>query len=244
MQFLIIFIILFSSFSYSSPYSLCGDDNRVSISKAPIARLSNEKGQRGCTATLIGKRCAITAGHCNRKLSFGEFSTPYSVDREPTPSAEEDLFPVDQESVIFHDGGRGNDWAVFKFKKNKITGKLPGEVHGYFEIELHEPSNSELLNISGYGTHYTDPSLNLTLLQGEGNADYIGYSPVGRTLLNHFIDTTGGSSGSSVVRVSSGKIIAIHGQGGCDSHLIWNSATLIKGHQPLQNAIEACLNED
>ena len=76
-----------------------------------------------------------------------------------------------------------------------------------------------------------------------GFGDYIGYSEEGRTLLNHYIDTTPGSSGATVIRKETGHIIGIHGQGGCGSTPIWNSATLIKGHNKLKAAILNCLKK-
>jgi V8-like Glu-specific endopeptidase len=238
-------ILLCSSSLSASNYSICSEtDSRVQLTTSPIARLSKQDGNRGCTATLVGKSCAITAGHCVKNLYRGEFNVPNSINGEPVQSQKEDTFFVNPESIEFQDEGRGNDWAVFNFKKNEESGLYPGDVYGFFRIENYEPKNSDFLRISGYGTHYDNDQMTYTLLSATGHGDYIGYSDEGRTLLNHKVDTTSGSSGSSVINVKTNKIIGIHGQGGCSSsRLIWNSATLINQHRKLQAAIKKCISK-
>mgnify|MGYP000456975786 CR=1 FL=1 len=241
------YLLLLISFNiYASNKSICSaTDSREQLFNKPVARLSKSTGTKGCTATLIGKSCAITAGHCVKNLYRGEFNVPNSVDGEAIAANKEDTFLIDSKSISFQDEGRGNDWAVFKFSKNKLTGKYPGEVFGKYEIELYEPTTSEPLRISGYGAHYDDNTLAYTLLSAVGFADYIGYSEEGRTLLNHKVDTTPGSSGSSVINERTNKIIGIHGQGGCaSSRIIWNSATMIKHHKKIQAAIKTCLESE
>jgi V8-like Glu-specific endopeptidase len=223
--------------------SICSEkDSRVQMQNEPIARISKKGINSGCTATLISENCAVTAGHCEDHLFKGEFNVPKSVDGVAQPAHEKDIYFIDKSSIVFNEGGRGNDWAVFKFKKNENTNLNPGVVYGFYEIELYEPKvQTDLLRIAGNGVHWDDNTLSYTLMGATGFADYIGYSSEGRSLLNHYIDTTPASSGSSVVNVSSNKVIGIHGQGGCGSRKIWNSATLIKGNLSLQNAISKCL---
>ena len=169
MRYLIIALIMFSSNSFSASYSICSEkDSRVQLPVSPIARISKEKNNSGCTATLIGKNCAITAGHCVSNLHKGEFNVPNSIEGEPVQSTQEDTFFIDPNSIKFQDEGRGNDWAVFKFKKNKKTGLYPGDLFGHFEVENYEPKNSDLLKISGYGIHYNDKQISYTLLSAQG----------------------------------------------------------------------------
>lgn len=237
-------IILSSTNSYSTIKSICSArDSRVQEQALPIARMSARDNNRGCTATLIGKSCAITAGHCVKNLYRGEFNVPNSINGVPDQPSADDTYFVDQSSIVSQDEGRGNDWAIFKFKRNLKTNQFPGEVYGYYDIESYEPKKSDLLQIAGYGTHYESQELTYTLLKALGYADYIGYSDEGKTLLNHKIDTTSGSSGSAVINTLTNKIIGIHGQGGCrSSRLIWNSATLINTHKKIQAAIKNCFS--
>jgi V8-like Glu-specific endopeptidase len=212
------------------------------MTNEPIARVSKNGINSGCTATLIGENCAITAGHCEDHLFKGEFNVPRTIDGVAQPAQAEDTYLVDKSSIVFNEGGRGDDWAVFRFKENTQTSLNPGEVYGFYEIELYEPKTQvDLLRISGYGVHWDDNTLSYTLMGATGYADYIGYSEEGRSLLNHYVDTTPAASGSSVVNVKTNKVIGIHGQGGCGSRKIWNSATLIKGNPSLQKAISKCL---
>jgi V8-like Glu-specific endopeptidase len=245
MKYIILILLLSTTSVIAFEKSICSEsDSRVQLPNNPIARLSKQDGDRGCTATLVGENCAITAGHCVSNLFRGEFNVPNSVDGEPVQSQAEDIFFVDPNSIEFQDEGRGNDWAVFKFKKNEKSGVNPGDQFGFYDIETYEPKNSDVLKISGYGTHYDNEQMTYTLLSALGHGDYIGYSYEGRTLLNHKIDTSSGSSGSSVINIKTNKIIGIHGQGGCtSSRIIWNSATLINQHKKLQAAIKKCTSE-
>lgn len=235
------------SFNISaSVKSICSEkDSRVRVFDEPIARLSKAGINSGCTATLIGANCAITAGHCEDHLVKGEFNVPLSIDGVAQPALKENTFTIDQTSIEFNEGGRGDDWAVFKFNNNEVTGIAPGVAFGFYETELFEPkTQKDLLRITGNGVHWSDNSLSYTLLSATGYADYIGYSEEGRSLLNHYIDTTPASSGSSVINTQTNKVIGIHGQGGCGSRKIWNSATLLKGHPKLQSAIQKCLESN
>lgn len=242
-QILLLAALSFTILSHASVKSVCSEeDSRVQLPFEPIARVSKMGRHSGCTATLISKNCAITAGHCKDTLFKGEFLVPDSINDEGQTALAENTFPIDATSIQFNDGGRGNDWAVFKFENNEKTGFAPGEVFGFYEVENYEPkTNQDLLRISGYGIHWDNKELSYTLLSATGYADYIGYSSEGRSLLNHYVDTTPGSSGATVINISSGKIIGIHAQGGCGGSSIWNSATIIKGHKKLQDAIKACL---
>ena len=243
---LILLPTLFSINLSASIESICSEkDSRVQAYQKPIARISKVGSHSGCTATLIGTNCAITAGHCEDHLFKGEFDVPNSIDGTGQPSSLENTFTIDQSSITYSEDGRGNDWAVFKFNNNEITSLAPGVVFGSYEIELFEPkTQTDLLRIAGHGMHWRDNSLSYTLLSATGFADYIGYSEEGRSLLNHYIDTTPGTSGATVINTKTNKVIGIHGQGGCGSRSIWNSATLIKGNPSLQNAISKCLESN
>ena len=73
----LIFLIVFtfSNIIYANSKSICGpsDDRELSF-ELPVGRLSALNKNFGCTVTLIGKTCAITAGHCYSVLEKVEFN--------------------------------------------------------------------------------------------------------------------------------------------------------------------------
>lgn len=243
------FLGLFCLFSIAAASAqnsktICGrtDDRNLSF-EAKVGRLSTLSSNRGCTATLISDSCAITAGHCQRVLVRAEFNTPESVDTVPQPSAKEDVYMIDQESIKLQDEGPGKDWAVFKFKRNSITGKLPGEVQGYYNVSFRNVRRGKQIRITGYGRDAEDATGNFAQQTHTGKLTSAG-GLFSRTVLKHTADTMGGNSGSSVILEETQEIIGIHSHGGCRSFGGSNQGTLINKHAELKAAIKACLDSD
>lgn len=230
--------------TYASNKSICGnnDDRRLSF-EPRVGRLSTLNDNKGCTATLISDSCAITAGHCKTVMIRAEFNTPASIGGVPQPSAKEDVYLIDQDSIEMQDAGPGKDWAVFKFKPNKYTNKLPGQVQGYYDVRFKRVTKGKKIRITGYGVERGDATGNFAQQTHTGNLKTVG-TLINRTHLRHTADTTGGNSGSSVILEATQEIIGIHSHAGCSAAGGANQGTLLHKHKKLVAAIKACLNSD
>ena len=238
---LIALILILSSTAFARPQTICGqEDDRVLSFESKIGRLSITGKHKGCTVTMISESCGISAGHCFEVLEVAEFNTPVSVNGEPQPSAEEDVYKIDPSTIQYQDEGPGNDWAVFKVKANKITGKLPGTVQGYYDVSFRKPAKGIELRITGYGRDEADLDKNFAQQTHLGKLTKNGSLFLG-SLLQHTVDTMGGNSGSTIINEASQKVIGIHTHGGCASYGGANSGTLISGHDRLKKAIKACI---
>lgn len=241
---LIILIFSTSFTSLANHKSICGsNDDRILSFEARVGRLSTLEKNSGCTATLISDSCAITAGHCKPVLIKAEFNTPESVDAIPQPAAKEDVYLIDQESIVLQHEGIGKDWAVFKFKKNKYTDKYPGEVQGYYDVYFGKVKRGNKIRITGYGIDRNDATGNFAQQTHTGELTSVG-NIFNRTHLKHTADTTGGNSGSSVILEETQEIIGIHSHAGCSSLGGANQGTVIHSHKELVAAIKACLDSD
>ena len=88
------------SYVLASTKSICGPtDDRRFHEDPRIGRISSDESQLKCTATLIGKNCAITAGHCVALLNYVEFNVPLSIDGKPQSSDEDDKYYPDPQWV-------------------------------------------------------------------------------------------------------------------------------------------------
>lgn len=233
--------LILTSASYASyEKSICGVDDRVPSDMPKIGRLLGSMSDTGgCTVTMIGKSCAISAGHCSGTFGYAEFNTPPSIDGNIQHPADEDIYPVDRAKTVYEYSGIGNDWAVLRILPNQITGKYAGDVQGSYEVSFQKPDSGDIIRITGYGLDRSDPERNLAQQTHTGEITRIRGSA-----LYHVADTMGGNSGSSIIRESDGRIVGIHTNGGCYSRGGSNSATVISENEELREAIEACLIEE
>lgn len=235
-------ILILASTASAGVKTICGpSDDRTPSFDAKVGRLSVKGKHLGCTATMISDSCAITAGHCEEVLEIAEFNTPASVDGKPQASALEDVYEIDQSSIVKENAGPGKDWAVFKFKRNEITGKLPGELQGHYNVSFKTPKRGIELVITGYGRDTADADRNFAQQTNSGLLKGVGSIWRGKTVLEHTVDTMGGNSGSSIINSENDEIIGIHTHGGCHSSGGANMGTLISKHSELKAAIKACL---
>lgn len=223
----------------ASEKSICGTDDRASSFDPKIARaLGSLTARGGCTITMIGKRCAISAGHCDSTFDFVQFNVPESSDRGIiNHSSSEDTYRVDKDTIVSVDRGAGNDWAVMQILPHADTGKLAGEENGFYEVAFDGLDVGDSVSVTGYGYDANDPERNFT----QQNHEDVVVSLNG-AVLKHTIDTMGGNSGSSVIRTSDRKIVAVHTHGGCAYG--GNSSTYIKERIRLKSAIRSCLTND
>ncbi len=231
--------------------TICGStDDRIPSSISEVGRLSDSRtGNGGCTVTMISNNCGITAGHCLPVIKFAEFNTLPSRGGNVQRSAPEDIYEVDRSTLKYKNNGPGKDWAVFKLKKNEITGKSAGEAQGIIPVSFEVPRVKTALTITGYGIDRSQPTRNLAQQTHDGALEKVGVydSWTGRTnetVLEHSVDTMGGNSGSAIVTTRTQKVIGIHTHGGCSRYGGFNQGTLISKHVELKSAIRACLRSD
>ena len=236
--------LIISIHSYADSKSICGSNDDRTLSYEPkVGRLSTLENNKGCTATLISDSCAITAGHCKTVLIRAEFNTPESIGGIPQPSQKEDVYLINQDTIDLQDAGPGKDWAVFKFKRNQYTNKLPGEVQGNYDVSFKSVRKGNKIRITGYGVDRIDATGNFAQQTHTGNLKTVG-TLINKSHLRHTADTTGGNSGSSIILESTQEIIGIHSHAGCNRSGGANQGTLIKKHKKLIAAIKTCLASD
>lgn len=233
--------LLTAAQTFASTKSICGEDDRVLSFNPKVGRLSVDGKHKGCTATLISDSCAITAGHCEPVFERAEFNTPVSIDNEPQASDKKDLYLIDKATIVSQNDGPGKDWAVFKFQPNSITGKLPGQVQGNYNVSFKSIRKGQKLTIIGYGLDDGDLDKNFAQQINHGKIVGLGDAMYGRSVLKHVVDTMGGNSGSSILDQKTENIVGIHTHGGCRSNGGYNMGTIISRHKELMNAIKKCL---
>lgn len=227
--------------AFAAPKTICGENDDRDLSWNPkVARILKRGDIAGCTVTLIGKSCVVTAGHCKVTFEIAEFNTPASRNGRIVNSRPEDTYEVVQESVKFKNGGVGNDWAVLRLDKNSITGKYPGELQGHYEISSSFiPKQGDTVRITGYGRDAQDPIRNFAQQTHTGPVYEVD---VAGSAMEHRADTMGGNSGSSVIHEETQQIIGIHTHGGCSRRdNSANASTLIASHSDFKAAIAQCL---
>ncbi|MBL8758970.1 MAG: hypothetical protein JNK35_11130 [Phycisphaerae bacterium] len=215
------------------PQTICGStDDRQPISDPRIAR-----GGGGCTAWIINDLNGgfLSAGHCLSAVSsLLLFNVPPSLpngSQQQPPVA--DQFPVDLASGQSQNGGIGADFAYLGALPNSQHGLLPFQRYGVrFTLAAAPPATPPPaidIRISGHGS-------------ASGVRNFVLQTHVGPFVsfagsrLQYRTDTTGGNSGSPVVRDDSGLAIGIHTHGGCTSTGGANSGTAIS-YAALQTAL-------
>jgi V8-like Glu-specific endopeptidase len=206
---------------FESPLSLCEQqDQRQRTYNPKVARIRQSDEPAGCTLTMIGRACAVTAGHCKETLDIAEFNLP---DREtatdrPVATAE-DTYKVDVDSLVYRNGGISRDWAVVRLLPNDVTGDLPGDVQGFYSVSYEGLEKGDIVKIQGHG-YAANPILSFSQLGHQGE---VVSAQNGR--IDHRVDTTGGSSGSSIRRESDDAIVGVHTHGGCYPRMMPSEAS-------------------
>jgi V8-like Glu-specific endopeptidase len=241
---LAVVLLLFTSIGFSQTTHICGVDDRVATQDPKIGRI-RFPGVRGaiCTATMIGKSCAISAGHCIRHMRLLEFNVPSSIAGEPQPSDPADTYVIDQASIRGYDIKERGDWAVFRVAPNARTKLLPGEISGFYKLNFAEPSVGEEITITGYGLDARDDRSTLTQQMHYGPIQSLKRFFKGE-MMGYRIDAPGGSSGSAILRAKERDIIGVHVAGGCWGDLGYNVGIVLAKHPEFIRAIEACLADD
>jgi len=218
------------------PESQCGPtDDRVASNEANRARLLDV----GCTANLMVEGCFITAGHCLASPSLVnvvEFNVPLSNANgglnHPPPSSQ--YVPTSNRRST--NGGIGNDWGVFTVSPNSETGLTPLQAQGAgLTMSTTLPSVGQTVVITGYGVD--TGTANQTQQVHSGAITTVSQAS---NTLQYQVDTTGGNSGSAVLK--DGEVVAIHTHGGCNNDGTGaNSGTLFT-HPGFQSGYAAVCN--
>lgn len=233
---------------YANEKSICGSDDRVPSSDPKVGRaLEKASSKAGCTVTLISNSCAISVGHCAATFNVIEFNTPTSTRRGIRHPGPKDIYMADPSTVKYRSNGQGDDWAVFKIKRNEKTGLLPGEAQGFYPIAKEVPPVGTILSITGYGND-TEYERKFAQQNNIGPLETVGgmYGSEFRdALLEHRVDTMGGNSGSSIINFETGEIVGVHSHGGCygSSETSKNGGTFLQLHEKFKAAVEDCLKE-
>jgi V8-like Glu-specific endopeptidase len=203
--------------------TLCGSDDRVASTDNRSMRFVSGPSATGggCTIWLAGPQdCALSAGHCfsGGGLAVAEANVPPSLSsgtiQHPPVSSQ---FSVNTSTISYTNGGTGNDYGVCKLNTNNL-GQSATTLFGSFTLSTTIPSAGETIRVTGCGT---DTGVqNCTQQTSTGPA-----VTASGTALRYSVDTTGGNSGSPVIRESDGKAIGIHTHGGCTSTGGYNSGT-------------------
>jgi len=237
-------VIALSSPAMSMEKTICGssDDRRPSFNPKVGRSLKTLNAIGGCTVTMIGRTCAITAGHCAAHLNFLEFNTPLSRDGRIQHPEKTDIYEMEKGSLFYSNNGKGKDYAVARYKQNEITGRYPGDAQGFYPVSLRKPRSNKLdIVITGYGIDNDNSDRNMAQQVHSGKTVSIG-GAFGGAVLKHTVDTMGGNSGSSIINKNTGKIIGIHTHGGCYSSGGTNHGTAIAYVPELVKAIKSCLD--
>ena len=239
---LLITLLLITGQSFAGHKTICGaSDDRALSFNPKIGRLFADESHKGCTITMISDNCGITAGHCQPVLKYAEFNTPISEEGQAQASSLKDIYEVDESTIVMEHAGPGKDWAIMKLKRNSFTGKFPGEVQGYYNVNFRKPRRNTRVRITGYGRD-SEATRNFAQQTHNGELVVVGTSYFGETALAHTVDTMGGNSGSTILNDKTEEVIGIHTHGGCREDGGANLGTLISAHEELKKAIKACLN--
>jgi V8-like Glu-specific endopeptidase len=237
------FLTLILCFTASGQKTICDyEDDRLPSYDQKIAKVVKALDQRaGCTITLIGNDCALSAGHCKNYFKYAIFNVPHGTkDKTPLPKAE-DVYEVEPYGIITGNDKKfsNQDWAVIRLRPNKKTGLRATDLYGHYKIADYMPWFPGEVSITGYGEdRYRD------------ELSYIQRSDSGQVMktdkkegkLTYRIDTTGGNSGSAIIMKNSNEIIGIHTKGGCrassDSS---NAGVLVPYNKELLKTVKKCL---
>ena len=193
-------------------------------------------------------------------LQMVEFNVPASDANGTTnASSPQDQFPVDlvdadangiPDTMFFnYDGegtGLGKDWAVFRVNNNTTTGENPHVGRGFFRTTRTDPTAGvSQMRITGYGVDSTPAGSgggrnadNQTNQTSTGTYTSETTTNSNQIRLRYEVDTTGGNSGSPIIRVSDGLTYGIHTNAGCGAIFGSNSGTSFEVND-LENAINA-----
>jgi V8-like Glu-specific endopeptidase len=218
----------------------CGatDDRLPSVEPRVCRTLTSPSATAGCSAAMVGHATILTAGHCVNP-SFrpvAEFNCPPSVGGSIRHPAPEDQYLGNQATLVFVNGGTGNDYGVYELNRHATTGVLAGDVQGFYRVRAGAPANGSTLRITGYGQDTPDPTRNYAQQTHTGPLTAVA------SRLQYQVDTQGGNSGSGVIEEATQQYVGAHTHGGCQTTGTGaNSGTSVALNAAFLNAVNASL---
>ena len=241
---ILVFLFFLTTNLLATTKTICGDeDNRIFSYDQKVGKLLKDiQKKQGCTATMISKSCAISAGHCYNYFKFMEFNVPHLDSNGDFPEKdEENIYQVNQDSIVYKNE-KNEDWGVFSLLPNSKTKLYPGTVQGKYDISLYNrPVISEQVRITGYGVVQGNRERSRFQQMHSGELTKI-IQTWDQRRLQYRVDTTGGNSGSAIFSISQNAIIGIHTNAGCNYRdESSNFGTMIYDNRKLATAIRNCL---
>jgi hypothetical protein len=213
-------------------------DDRAPTSHAAVGRLMTSSGG-ACTGWIIDRPVAptndkvhLSAGHCfpggSPVLQFNVPSSNADCSiNQPPPSRQ---FAVDTATMVFVNGGLGNDYAVFRCFPNPVTGLTTFQQQGSAIALGAPPGFLGNVEVIGYGVDGTNinnasgannsctctPSLftgQRNLIQQNSQGPLM--SSIG-TMATYQADTCPGTSGGPAFHVAASAAFAINTHSGCE----------------------------
>jgi hypothetical protein len=135
----------------------------------------------------------------------------------PMPSAPNDQYALEAFLQQLYTGNIGEDWSVAAAIRNSNTGLFPGQAQGSWFALVSPPAlgAGQNLRVTGYGTG--------TGISGSPTWNQVQTSDVGPRVatawtnaIGYEVDTTGGDSGAPVILESSGDVVGVHTNAGCN----------------------------
>lgn len=201
--------------------AICSVDNRQRSNDNRLGRIISA----GCTGWMESGGKFLTAGHCvrNNKLAVLQFEVPSSLpDGTLDNPLIENQYKIRTDSIVFADGGVGNDWAIFDVEPS-FRQPMPHTKYGSFTL-LRDDNPTEVW-VRGYGLDddpVGDPptlrnSDNQTQQEDSGAFVGVTVASSSNAAITHGVDTRNGNSGSPIFLVDNPDIaIGIHSHGDCD----------------------------
>ena len=244
---------------------ICGKtDDRILSFDSKVGRLARDGETKGCAATLIGKTCVITSGNCIEKDTV-EFNVPLSIAGVPQVSAPENRYAVIKSTIqAKSQGGIGDYWAVMRLAPNSVTGKMAGDVQGFYKVATHKYRDMEPVRVVQftYALNDTDYVRDGVPARADGEvrhfAQQVSFGKLVKSgifllpeIIEHDADTSYGAAGSPVISEVTNEVLGINTHGGCQAEYVvkagaryTNSGTSVVGSRGFRKAIESCLVEE
>jgi len=188
-----------------------GADDRVSSNDPAIGRVvkATSGSNTSSTAWIASNGALVSAGHAASNLdafNFVEFNVPLSNSdgtfNHPPPS---DQYIVDDNSIIYDQGGAVRDYAIFNVFPNSNTGLFPAQAQKAF-YRTSKDLNPSTVRITGFGADFDpqgtgslscDNSHNKTQQTHSGPASEGGTA--GNEVWSFQVDVQGGNSGGPII---------------------------------------------
>ncbi len=218
-----------SSEEQSKIKSICGSnelqeiadyDGSFALNRSEVESIQNSIGALGkvndddyfCTGGLISKKHFLTARHCLDSVLASDLRVAFNYQKD----IDGILLEVKhyQVSKVIENGINGVDYAVLELSADD-AGELPGDQFGHLNLDFRSLHTSEELVIIQHP-------------HGEPKQIHGGeLTRISDYRIHYKIDTKSNSSGSPVLD-SSGNIVAIHVEGGCEEFNGENGAVALE----------------